>query len=359
MSATPTAPTARTDSQFIWDRYRHNFSRHLLGVARYAQKQMMRTLQEEYGHSDLRLGFSPYITVLGEGDRRLSELADLLGISRQACNQAVKQVEAAGYITRTADTADGRAKQLTLSTRGLQLRSDGINIVAQMDEAFTEIIGSASLIDISKSLGKIYRHLSLGVATQNVQRGPMLMAALLPRLSDYIMQRLMTLTSAAGHSGLKLSFAQVLTQIGPAGGRIQQMAAAHDVSKQAISAIANELEDLGYLQREVDPADARQVVLQFTNRGQLLIVDSVASVDKLEAEFAQVIGNAALKRTNIALYELYRGLHLEHDIFEHNFFQRNDTVDISLLARQLQRQLGQRECQTLAQLLLSPDDNTR
>ena len=72
------------------------------------------------------------------------------------------------------------------------------------------------------------------------------------------------------------------------------VAATHDVSKQAISAIATELEELGYLQRQTDPADARQIVLQFTARGQELIADSVASVDQLGEEFAGIIGKAAL-----------------------------------------------------------------
>ncbi len=350
--------THRVDPALVWNRYRHNFSRHLLGVARYVQTRMMHTLQEQCGHTDLRLGFSPYITLLGAGDKRLSELADILGISRQACNQAVKQVEAAGYITRTADPVDGRAKQLTLSPRGIQLRRDGIHIVTQLDQAFASIVGDTQMTDTSKSLGKIYRHLSLGLSLHTAQPGAQpsstLFGALLPRLSDYILQRLMELTRAAGHTGLKLSFGQVLTLIGPAGGRIQQMAAAHDVSKQAISAIAMELEESGYLQRQVDPMDARQVVLYFTARGQQLIANSVASVDKLEAEFAMVIGKAALKRMNATLHELYRGLHLEQDIFEHK-----GTVDISLLARQLQQQLGKRESQELARLLLAPSGNTR
>lgn len=342
------------DPEIIWNRYSHNFSRHLLGVARYLQTRMMATLQEQCGHTDLRLGFSPYITLLGEGDKRLSELADILGISKQACNQAVKQVEAAGYITRTADPADGRAKQLTLSTRGAQLRRDGIQIVAQLDQQFVDIVGGEQIADASKSLGKIYRHLTLGLPSRTAPRVSTAMGALLPRLSDYILHRLMELTRAKGHPGLKLSFGQVLTLIGPAGGRIQQMAAAHDVSKQAISAIASELESLDYLQREADPADARQIVLRFTARGQQLIADSVASVDQLEAEFAVIVGKAALKRMNATMYALYRGLHLERDVFEHT-----GTVDIRLLARQLRQQLGQRDRQALARLLLAPSDNAR
>jgi DNA-binding MarR family transcriptional regulator len=343
-----------TDPEFVWNRYRHNFSRHLLGVARYLQSSLMDTLQRQCGYSDLRLGFSPYVDLLGESDKRLTDLADILGISRQACNQAVKQVEAAGYIARTADPVDGRAWQLTLSARGMKLRRDGARIVAQLDQQFADIIGSEHVADTSKSLARISQQLSLALVTHSPQAQNGMMGGWLPRLSDYVLQRLMQLTRGRGHDRLKLSFGQVLTLIGPAGGRIQQMAATHDVSKQAISAIATELEELGYLQREADPLDARQIVLQFTARGQALIADSVASVDQLEQEFAVIIGKAALKRMNTTLYELYRGLHLEQDIFEHR-----GTVDLSLLARQLQQQLGNQDSQALARLLLNPSENTR
>ena len=335
------------DAEFVWNRYRHNFSRHLLGTARYLQTSVMNTLQEQYGHTDLRLGFTPYIALLSEGDKRLSQIADILGISRQACNQAVKQVEAAGYISRTVDPDDGRAKQLTLSTRGKKLSRDGEHITALLDQKFADIVGADQFSDASTSLKKLTKHLELGLTRQRAPVTNTLMGALLPRLSDYIMLRLMELNRAKGHPRLKLSFAQVLTLIGPQGGRIQQMAATHDVSKQAISAIATELEELGYLERQADPLDARQVVLNFTARGQKLIADSVASVDQLEEEFSAILGKAALKRMNATLHTLYRGLQLEQDIFEHS-----GAVDIGLLARQLQHQLGDDDIQALVRLLL-------
>lgn len=343
-----------TDPDFVWDRYRHNFSRHLLGVARYFQSGMMAALHDQYGHTELRLGFAPYIMLLGDGSKRLSELAEILGISRQACNQAAKQVEAAGYIEGMPDPADGRARQLTLSRRGRQLRRDGARIVAQLDRQFADIVGVDSIADASNSLGKISRHLSLSPAAQPQDAAHLLMAGWLPRLSDYILQRLMELTRAKGHPGLKLSFGQVLTLIAPGGGRIQQMAATHDVSKQAISAIATELEELGYLRRVPDPLDARQVVLQFTDHGRQLIADSVASVDELEQEFTCIVGRAALKRMNATLQALYRGLHLEQDVFE-----QKGKVDLRLLAHQLQQQLGDRDSRALAALLLDSTGNTR
>jgi len=345
----------KIDRDSVWDRYRHNLSRHLLGVARYLQTSMMKTLQEQCGHTNLRLGFAPYITLLGEGDKRLTDLAAILGTSRQACNQAVKQIEAAGYLERIADPLDGRAKQLTLSAKGIELRRDGVRIVAGLDQQFAHIVGDKRIQDTSTSLARLYKGLALGLRPEgDRQYMDVAMGGLLPRLADYLLQRLMELTREKGHPGLKLSFGQVLTLIGPSGGRIQHIAATHDVSKQAISAIATELEELGYLRRQPDPADARQIVLQFTRGGEQLISDSVASVEELEAEFAEIIGTAALQRLTATLGDLYTGLGLERDVFDNN-----GAVDIQLLARQLQQQLGQRGSQALARLLLQPSDYTR
>ena len=344
-----------SDTDKIWQRYGDNFPRHLLGVSRYLQTETMNALQQECGHSKLRLAFAPYITLVGQEGKRLTDLAQVLGVSRQACNQAANQIETAGYIARTADPDDGRAKQLVLTTRGLQLRKDGIRVIRRLDDEFARIVGNEAMTDASKTLGRIHTGLALGLtADDTIGLAGASPGALLPSLSDYIMQRLMELTRAKGHPGLKLSFGQVLTLIGPAGGRIQQMAAVQAVSKQAISSIATELVDLGYLQRDSDPADARQLVLQFTDRGRELIENSVASVAELEAEFSAVVGEAAIKRLQVTFRTLYRALHLEQEIFENA-----GPVDIRLLARQLHQQLGAQGSQALASLLLTPANKER
>jgi len=348
------ATTFELDTE-VWEAYRDNFSRHLLGVARYLQSETMSALRKECGHKDLRLAFAPYITLLGQNGKRSTELADLLGISRQACNQAVNQIEAAGYLARTSDSGDRRAKRLVLTDRGMQLRKDGTRIVAALDDQLMHIAGQTAMADTRRTLGKIHRGLRLGTIEQaGVSAPDTPLGALLPPLGDYVMQRLMALTREKGHPGLKLSFGQVLTLIGPAGGRIQQIARLQDVSKQAISAIASELEQLGYLYRETDPADARQVVLLFTDRGLDLIADSVTSVGELQAEFALLAAKAAVARMNSTLRELYRALQLEQEVFEHA-----GPTDIRLLAQQIWRQLGAEDSKALARLLLRPASNER
>ena len=349
---------AATSTEYVAEvrqRYRSNFARHLLGVSLYLQSEIMRTLTEQCGHSALRINYEPYIAIIGTNGARLSDIADLLGISRQAANQTANQIEAAGYIERKADPSDGRAKLLIATRQGLRLRKDGAREAARLQAQMIKIAGHQAINATIGTLGRLNSQLGLllvpGHDTGFEEQAQL--GGLLPRLSDYTRNRLMLLTAARGHPDLKLSFGQVLTAIGPGGGRIQHIADAQGVSKQAISATANELEELDYIRRVPDPSDARQVLLHFTDKGLGLIADSVASVDDLLAEFADLVGITPLKKLGTTLQALYRALHLEEDIFGNTA-----PVDIRVLAQQLTKQLGEEGTQALGRLLLSRDNIT-
>lgn len=337
-------------------RYRDNFARHLIGIALYLQSEVMNALTVKFGHDKLRISFQPYINIsLNSTDgARLSDIAAVLGISRQAANQTANQIVAAGYLRRQADSSDGRAKRLLPTTKARDLADKGTREGLRLQLQMEQLAGKAAIKDCSKNLASLVRALRLPHLAVDFSdgAGTLPLVALLPGLSDYISNRLMELTMARGHPNLKLSFGQVLTAIGPGGGRIQQMAESQDVSKQAIGAIATELENLGYIRRDPDPKDARQVVLRFTEQGHRLIADSVDSVDELRGEFAQLIGRPAFRKLEQTLQRIYRKLHLEDEVFGNG---PGGEVDIALLARQLSRQLGDKGARALGKLLLSGD----
>ena len=76
------------------------------------------------------------------------------------------------------------------------------------------------------------------------------------------------------------------------------------MTKQAISQLASEIEDLGYIKRIPDPHDGRAKNLIFTELGQRLIQDSIEAVDEVEKEFAALIGNDKVLQLNQILAEL-------------------------------------------------------
>src|SRR6266487_1133661 len=57
------------------------------------------------------------IPLLG-GGRHASDLAETLGVSRQAVAQVVTRLEQGGYLTRITDPGDARAKLVCLTPRG-------------------------------------------------------------------------------------------------------------------------------------------------------------------------------------------------------------------------------------------------
>src|SRR3954471_15762999 len=58
----------------------------------------------------------------GPDDRRPSDLAAEAGMTRQALNYLLGQLEDAGYLVRTEDPDDQRAKRVHLTARGLVVR---------------------------------------------------------------------------------------------------------------------------------------------------------------------------------------------------------------------------------------------
>jgi DNA-binding MarR family transcriptional regulator len=329
-----------------WERYRSNLPRHLMGITRHLQSEAMHSLSSKAGYSGLRLSFEPCMTLIGEQGCRVGELAAWLGSSKQACNQTINQIERAGYVRRTADPGDGRARMLQLTERGRKLVSDGAAAVAQVSAQYEALLGERDFARFGARVERLCGELEYVRPVHRVVRrgGADLLAALLSRLSEYIAQRLMELTVARGHPRLKRSFGQVLGLIGPGGGRMQQIARIQQVSKQAVSAVVAELEELGYIERITDAGDARGQLIRFSAAGRQLLADSVASVDELEREFAAIIGDGALLQLRSMAARLYGQLKLEAEVF-------HAQSDLDLMARQIRQQLGPQATRELARLL--------
>jgi len=331
----------------VFQRYQDNFPRHVAAITRQLESRIMENLVETHQHRGLRLSFEPYISLTADGGRRLSSIADNLGITRQAANTVVNELESLGYVRRTPEPKDGRAKQVTLTAAGEKLRTDGLAVAAKLEEEYEACLGAPQFEECRQALIAIVSQLP-GIPA-GVQAGSSAPEArftsLLPRLSDYMSRRLMNLTQAKGHPGLKLSYGQVLTLIGDDGGRMQVMANAYKVSKQAINAIASDLQKLGYIERRTDRNDGRQVLLHLTPAGHELIREAVEAIDALEAELTLPDSPAALPTLQLCMRQLYTILQPEP------LLRSGELHD---LARSLISRLGADRASQLGELLMNP-----
>ena len=81
------------------------------------QDELYRRL-EDAGHRDLRPRHGIVIAYLDERGSRATELAALSGRHKQRVGRVVDELEALGYVTRTPDPADRRAKLVVPTPRG-------------------------------------------------------------------------------------------------------------------------------------------------------------------------------------------------------------------------------------------------
>jgi DNA-binding MarR family transcriptional regulator len=78
---------------------------------------------------------------LGPGGARLTDLARGAQMSPQAMGELVDELEGLGYVVRTPDPGDRRAKLITLTDSGRQVSSIGRDVVADLEREITATLG--------------------------------------------------------------------------------------------------------------------------------------------------------------------------------------------------------------------------
>src|ERR1700758_2965053 len=86
------------------------------------------------------------------GGLHASDLADRLGVSRQAVAQAITGLERHGYVTRVPDPLDARARMVELTPRGRQalrvMRSNAI----ELEKRWDQVLGERRLGELRETL---------------------------------------------------------------------------------------------------------------------------------------------------------------------------------------------------------------
>jgi DNA-binding MarR family transcriptional regulator len=98
-----------------------------------------------------------------------------------------------------------------------------------------------------------------------------------------------------GHPGLRPMHGFVFQAIGPGGTTAAGLGRRLGISKQAAGKTIDALEQLGYVERGPDPADARRKVVRLTGRAVDALERSARIFDDLRARWAEVIGAERLR----------------------------------------------------------------
>jgi DNA-binding MarR family transcriptional regulator len=94
------------------------------------------------GWHDVRPAYGFVLLAARLGSTTSTELAALMGISKQAASKLVDSMEAADYVRRDRGAADARRRPVVLSDRGRRLLAEVEAIHEDLERGWAEVIGA-------------------------------------------------------------------------------------------------------------------------------------------------------------------------------------------------------------------------
>ena len=132
---------------------------------RMAQKWVMDQLYAQVrasGYEDLgRFHVDIFRADIPDG-LRPTEVAERLGITKQSVNQAVRDLEAGGYLTLEPDPTDGRARVIRLTAKGHRFHDLAHSFALAAEQAIARQLGPRRFSEFKKSLVEINEHIANG-----------------------------------------------------------------------------------------------------------------------------------------------------------------------------------------------------
>jgi len=92
---------------------------------------------------------------LRPGGRPQSELAGLLGVSKQAVQQFVDELVAEGAVERGVDPADARGRIVRLTARGIGFIVEGNAVKREIEKRYAKRLGRARLDALNAALDEL------------------------------------------------------------------------------------------------------------------------------------------------------------------------------------------------------------
>lgn len=74
------------------------------------------------------------------------------GITKQSAQQLVDELVAEGYLKRQPDPADGRAKLIVLTPKGIRGVADGISVLGTVEAELAAVVGDRGMAAFARSL---------------------------------------------------------------------------------------------------------------------------------------------------------------------------------------------------------------
>ncbi len=120
---------------------RQSFLQVLFKVSRLANEEAIRRVRELTGDERIRVSHTALFPHVDFEGIRLTDLAERLGVTKQATAQLVDELVELGMFEKVPDPTDGRAKLIRFSERGGFGLREGMRQLGALEEEFADDVG--------------------------------------------------------------------------------------------------------------------------------------------------------------------------------------------------------------------------
>lgn len=104
------------------------------------------------GFDDVTLAQARVFQRIAPEGSRLTDLAEQAQITKQSAGALVDQLEAAGYVFREPDPADGRARLVRIAPRGALAVTASVASLEAVEQEWTEQVGKRRMAELRRTL---------------------------------------------------------------------------------------------------------------------------------------------------------------------------------------------------------------
>jgi DNA-binding MarR family transcriptional regulator len=104
------------------------------------------------GYDDITLAQARVFQRVDAAGSRLTQLAEAAQVSKQTAGFLVDQLEAIGYVRRTPDPSDGRARLIVIARRGKRAAKIAAAAVVSVEKEWTEHLGARRVAQLRAAL---------------------------------------------------------------------------------------------------------------------------------------------------------------------------------------------------------------
>jgi MarR family transcriptional regulator, temperature-dependent positive regulator of motility len=134
--------------------YQTNFV-HQVDIIRDEHYRKVMQKNNAQGYDDLKVSFSAVLSNMSFEGSKLVDIAKRTNMTKQALGQIANEIEALGYVKRVPDAKDGRAKNLVFTNRGVQLISNSITAVMEIEREFSDLIGIEKISQLKAIINEL------------------------------------------------------------------------------------------------------------------------------------------------------------------------------------------------------------